>query len=449
MGLFEDEHWRSFAALAQARPLYEFRCGALTLRERVYSALSLHGKTPTILGLCRPHLMHCFGTEGGIWSILSSSTPLLFLNARLVDVDWLPELITAPLNTAYVAQDTLVAAYLSPALASAVLYYLQAQQSRDALQELQRFATIVDLEERYTLTMLNYPWDLVRQAGEQIVRDASLLAGRLLPYQGEHAGVQLYNPAQIRVDPTAQLDGPLVLDARDGPVLIDHEAHIEPFSYIQGPVYIGPRTLIASARIRGETSFGPVCRIGGEVEASTVQGYSNKHHDGFLGHSWLGEWVNIGAMTTNSDLKNNYGSVRMSLEGIGQIDSGVLKLGCFLGDHVKLGIGLHLNGGTIIGVGSNIFGVHFAPKTVPSFIWGGEVFHEYRIDNMIKVARTVMGRRKRELTPAYEALLRTAFEMTHHSRNDLVHAQSSLPPVRVDELERALARAEHDIIRAA
>jgi UDP-N-acetylglucosamine diphosphorylase / glucose-1-phosphate thymidylyltransferase / UDP-N-acetylgalactosamine diphosphorylase / glucosamine-1-phosphate N-acetyltransferase / galactosamine-1-phosphate N-acetyltransferase len=447
--LFEDEHWRSFAALAQVRPLYEFRCGALTLRERVHSLLALRGMTPNIQGLCRPHLMACFGTEGGIWSMLSSSMPLLFVNARLIDVDWLPELLNEPLNTAYVAEDTLVAAYLSPALASAVLYYLQAQQSHDALQELRRFAAIVDLEARHALTLLKYPWDLIGQAGNQIVRDAALLAGRLLPYRGEHAGVQLYNPAQIRVDPTAQLDGPLVLDARDGPILIDHEAHIEPFSYIQGPVYIGPRTLIASARIRGETSFGPVCRIGGEVEASTVQGYSNKHHDGFLGHSWLGEWVNIGAMTTNSDLKNNYGSVRMSLEGIGQIDSGVLKLGCFLGDHVKLGIGLHLNGGTIIGVGSNIFGVHFAPKTVPSFIWGGEVFHEYRIENMIGVARTVMGRRKCELSPAYETLLRTAFAMTYHSRSDLVHTQQALPPVNVAELERVLARAEYDVMHAA
>ena len=131
-----------------------------------------------------------------------------------------------------------------------------------------------------------------------------------------------------------------------------------------------------------------------------MQGYSNKHHDGFLGHSYLGEWVNIGAMTTNSDLKNTYGTVRVALEGLGQVDSGILKLGCFLADHVKLGIGLHLNGGAVIGTGSNIFGVHFAPKTIPPFTWGGEVFREYRIDGMIDVARKVMGRRKIALTPA-------------------------------------------------
>jgi hypothetical protein len=124
-------------------------------------------------------------------------------------------------------------------------------------------------------------------------------------------------------------------------------------------------------------------------------------------------------MTTNSDLKNNYGSVRVMLEGIGQIDTGILKLGCFLADHVKLGIGLHLTGGTMIGTGSNVFGMHSAPKNVPHFTWGGEVFREYRIDTMISVARIVMARRKRELTPAYEQVLRKAFELTQPSRDGL------------------------------
>jgi UDP-N-acetylglucosamine diphosphorylase / glucose-1-phosphate thymidylyltransferase / UDP-N-acetylgalactosamine diphosphorylase / glucosamine-1-phosphate N-acetyltransferase / galactosamine-1-phosphate N-acetyltransferase len=182
---------------------------------------------------------------------------------------------------------------------------------------------------------------------------------------------------------------------------------------------VGPGALIASARVRGETSIGPVCRIGGEVEASIVQGYSNKHHDGFLGHSYLGEWVNIGAMTTTSDLKNTYGTIRVVLEGEGQLDSGTIKLGAFLADHVKLGIGLHLTGGSVIGIGSNIFGIHSAPKTVPPFIWGGEVFREYRIDGMVEVARKVMGRRKRALEPAYETVLRTVFAQTRPSRSTI------------------------------
>src|SRR4030095_12218549 len=167
--------------------------------------------------------------------------------------------------------------------------------------------------------------------------------------------------ASVYVPPAASLASPIVLDARDGPVVVD-AAQIEPFSFIQGPAAIGAGATISRARILAETTIGPVCRIGGEVEASVVQGYSNKHHDGFLGPSYLGEGGKIRAMTTNSDLKNTYGTIRMVLEGFGQVDSGVLKLGCFLADHVKLGIGLHLNGGAVIGTGSNIFWVLIAPQ---------------------------------------------------------------------------------------
>jgi UDP-N-acetylglucosamine diphosphorylase/glucosamine-1-phosphate N-acetyltransferase len=370
---------------------------------------------------------------------------------------WLPRLLDEPLNTVYVAdagpgllRDTvLLGARVSPSLASAVLFYLMEQQADLALIELRRFARVVEIEAR----LLTFPWDIITANGEQIARDLPLFIAQTgwpsaaeRPIDDPHVVVR--NPAQVYVHPAARLDSPLVLDARDGPVVVD-AAHIEPFSFIQGPAAIGAGATISRARILGETTIGPVCRIGGEVEASVVQGYSNKHHDGFLGHSYLGEWVNIGAMTTNSDLKNTYGSIRMVLEGFGQLDSGVLKLGCFLADHVKLGIGLHLNGGAVIGTGSNIFGVHFAPKTIPPFTWGGEVFREYRIDGMVDVARKVMGRRKIALSPQQEALLREAFAMTRGSRASLTGAMAERAPgAPVDSSEAALARAEAEAILA-
>jgi UDP-N-acetylglucosamine diphosphorylase/glucosamine-1-phosphate N-acetyltransferase len=410
--VFEDEHWRNLATIAQARPVFELRCGGYTVRERAAAVTGMHA-----LGLARAHLMGYYGAPGGL-AAMYTGEPAVLVNGRCLDLAWLPRLLAEPVNTVYLADGDLLGARLTPALASAVLYYLRDQQAADARDELIRFAHVVELCGPDAPARIIYPWDLIAQSGEQIVRDLPLLSARLPTYAGNDPSVVLRGE-HIFVGPEARLDGPLVLDARDGPIFIEGGAQIEPFSFIQGPAYIGAGALIASARIRGETSIGPVCRIGGEVEASIVQGYSNKHHDGFLGHSWLGEWVNIGAMTTNSDLKNNSGSVRVALEGIGQIDTGVLKLGCFLADHVKLGIGLHLNGGTVIGTGSNIFGVHSAPKTVPPFTWGGEIFREYRIDNMIRVARTVMGRRKRELPPAYEALLRAVFDLTRASRGDM------------------------------
>ncbi len=408
--VFEDELWRRFATLVQARPLFELRCGAFTTRERAAAVLNRPAR-----GLARAHLMPHFGPAGGLAELLSSSEPILLVNGRALNLDWLPALGCEPVNTVYIVGETLLGARVSPALASAIIYYLREQQAEAARDELLRFARVV--EPQVTAPLIAYPWDLIAQAGEQLLRDEPLLARRLPRLSADLPHVVTHG-RRVYVDPAAQLLGPIVLDSRDGPIFIE-AAQLEPFTYIQGPAYIGSGTLIASARIRAETSIGPVCRVGGEVEASIIHGYSNKHHDGFLGHSWLGEWVNIGAMTTNSDLKNNYGSVRVFLEGIGQIDTGILKLGCFLADHVKLGIGVHLTGGTMIGTGSNVFGMHSAPKNVPHFTWGGEVFREYRIDTMISVARIVMARRKRELTPSYEQVLRKAFELTQPSRDGL------------------------------
>ncbi len=437
--LFEDELWRHFATIVQARPLFALRCGAFTAHERLMATTGA-----PVSGLCRAHLMGCFGPDDGPFSLLHDGRPLLLVNGRARDLSWLTDLAAAPLNTIYLDGADLLAARISPGLASAVLYFLREQAVAEARDELCRFAHVVELPPAKLPRLISFPWDLITLAGEQIVCDLPLLQAYLPQLTAPPPGVHLHGN-QIYVHPTARLDGPLVLDARDGPICIEANAHLEPFSFVQGPCYIGAGTLVASARIRAETSLGPVCRVGGEVEASTIQGYSNKHHDGFLGHSWLGEWVNIGAMTTNSDLKNTYGSVRIALEGIGQRDSGVLKLGCFLADHAKLGIGLHLNGGTMIGTGSNVFGMHTVPKNIPHFTWGGDVFREYRIDSMISVSRTVMGRRKRELTPAYEALLRAAFALTRPNRGEMIDAT---PAAVAPHVERALARAEAEAVQA-
>jgi UDP-N-acetylglucosamine diphosphorylase/glucosamine-1-phosphate N-acetyltransferase len=444
--LFEDEGYRSFLPLVHTRPVCDLRCGIWTLRERIAALL---GHAPA--AICRPHLSSVYG--GGRWplGLLGASQPLTFVNGRALDLGWLPDLLRAPADTVLVADNgpgvlggpVLLGARLSPRLSSAVLLDMLEQRSIAALAELRRFAHVVEVDAR----LLAFPWDIISANGEQIVRDVPLLIQQAgWPTAAERppdgAAIVIHNPAQVYLHPDAKLEGPLVLDARDGPIVID-AARVEPFSFIQGPAAIGAGALIASARIRGETTIGPVCRVGGEVEASVLQGYSNKHHDGFLGHSYLGEWVNIGAMTTNSDLKNTYGSIRVVLDGFGQLDSGILKLGCFLADHVKLGIGVHLNGGAMIGAGSNIFGVHFAPKTIPPFTWGGEVFHEYRIDGMIDVARKVMSRRKVALAPDYEAMLREVFAMTRGSRAEIAASRSKpRVPAPMAGAAADLARAE-------
>ena len=166
-----------------------------------------------------------------------------------------------------------------------------------------------------------------------------------------------------------------------------------------------------------EVTIGPVCKIRGEVESSVILGYTNKAHDGFLGHAYLGRWVNLGAFTTNSDLKNNYGPVRMGSPG-GPVDTGLMKVGCFLGDHVKTGIGTLLNTGTVVGAGSNIFGGGMPPTYVPPFSWGsGDDLTEFRLDKFLEVASGAMGRRGMELDEDMEAVLRRAWEPSSEATN--------------------------------
>jgi UDP-N-acetylglucosamine diphosphorylase/glucosamine-1-phosphate N-acetyltransferase len=209
-----------------------------------------------------------------------------------------------------------------------------------------------------------------------------------------------------------------VLDAEDGPIFIDEGATIMANASLQGPLFVGAKSTIKmGAKIYEGTSIGPVCKVGGEVEESIFHAYSNKQHEGFLGHAYLGEWVNLGADTNNSDLKNNYGTVRVHIDGK-TIDSGLLFVGLFMGDHAKSGINTMFNTGTVVGVMSNVFGADYPDKLVPSFAWGGAASCEtYACEKALQVARRVMARRNRELTKAQEAVLRQVFELTAHERD--------------------------------
>jgi len=193
------------------------------------------------------------------------------------------------------------------------------------------------------------------------------------------------------------------LDTSGGPIVLDSGVRVMPHTYLAGPLYIGRESLVkAGARIFGESSFGVGCRLAGEIAESTFGDFTNKQHDGFIGHAVLGSWVNLGAMTTCSDLKNNYGEVRVDL-GDGELATGQRFVGLMLADHVKTAIGSLFNTGTVVGFSSNIFGGQMPPKHVPSFSWGGGPdAPAYDAQRAAETSETVLGRRNCRWTEAHQ-----------------------------------------------
>ncbi len=276
---------------------------------------------------------------------------------------------------------------------------------------------------RCTLPTWQYTWDLMLASPHQITADFAA-AGR----QGIEGTIE--KPAALRgskkdvyVAPGVTIHPMVVIDAEHGPVYIDEGVEIHPFTRIEGPCYIGEKSILLGAKCREGNSIGPYCRIGGEVEESVIQGFSNKYHDGFLGHAYVGEWVNLGALTTNSDLKNDYSTVSVMLDGKHSIDTGSTKVGSLIGDHTKTSIGVLFNTGSVVGAMAIIMSTGKPlPKFIPSFAWfiEGVVTKGFGRKTLYGTANTAMGRRKQKWTPAQEAMWDRIFEMTAEPRDEAV-----------------------------
>jgi len=206
----------------------------------------------------------------------------------------------------------------------------------------------------------------------------------------------------------AAIEPGVVVDTRGGPVLLGERARAEGPARLTGPLWVGPGTTVLGGAV-GTSSIGPRCKVRGEVVDSVLLGFVNKAHDGHLGHALLGRWVNLGAMTTNSDLKNNYGAVRVWTPD-GEVDTGLVKVGCLVGDHVKTAIGTMLSTGTVLEAGGNVFG-GTPPTALPPFAWGaGGRACSYRLDKFLEVAERAMARRDQVLTSGVRRVIERAWE---------------------------------------
>jgi len=181
------------------------------------------------------------------------------------------------------------------------------------------------------------------------------------------------------------------VDTTNGPVVIDENSIISSFSTITGPVYIGKNNRIDRCSISNSRS-GNDCRLSGEISDTIMGNFTNKHHEGFLGHSLVGDWVNLGALTTTSDLKNNYGIVQLEFQQK-TYSAETIKFGSIIGDYVKTSIGTMLNTGTIIDLGALLFSPLNKLKYYPPFFWGGEESGKYRIEKFLNDITKIMARR--------------------------------------------------------
>lgn len=246
---------------------------------------------------------------------------------------------------------------------------------------------------------LDWPWTLVDRNVTRLVADLVSIDPTPIP-----PGVTLIGDGPLSLHPSAVIEPGVTVDTRDGAVRLDEHVRVEGPGRLTGPLHLARGTTVFGGSV-ARSSIGPVCKVRGEIEGSVVLGFSNKAHDGYLGHALVGRWVNLGALTTNSDLKNSYSPVRVELPH-GREDSGLLKVGVFLGDHVKTGIGTLLTTGAVVGAASNLFGGGTPPRSIAPFTWAGpDGVTRYRFEKFVEVARASMARRGQDLTEGVRSVL--------------------------------------------
>jgi UDP-N-acetylglucosamine diphosphorylase/glucosamine-1-phosphate N-acetyltransferase len=403
----EDRAAADLEPLTLTRPVFDLLCGQSSLADKQ----ALHFQASARSAVVRPHLA----------DMVRQQTPGLAVNdfdrlgAGLIVVvngRWLPPAgVAADLSRPCVG---LVGEEPAYAVVDAADF---TARTPDAVEEqMEKWKATLPCREAGG-RLFRRLWEIVSHNADQIIADDEAAAHKKEGVPPSILPAVIGSRKRLHVHHSARIDPFVAADMTGGPVVIGRGAVVTSFTRLEGPCVIGPRTQVHGAKVRAGTTLGPDCRIGGEVEASIVQGCTNKYHDGFLGHAYLGEWVNLGAGTQNSDLRNDYGEVSVFVNGR-LVRTGQGKVGCFLGDHTKTAVGVLLNTGTSAGAFCNLLPGGLLPRRLPSFVrcLDGCLTNNTDLDGLLKTAAKVMARRGREWTPAHAALYRSVFEDTDAER---------------------------------
>jgi UDP-N-acetylglucosamine diphosphorylase/glucosamine-1-phosphate N-acetyltransferase len=412
--MFEDDRFELLYPLTYLRPVFALRCGAVTLREKVQAMFpdaEVHLEVRQVLTeVCGD--MFGPGAVNSSERVAPNDDILLVAGGAILQAP--AESYSSRERVGTTGEGEFIWAYVQRETV--------ARLGRPSARELAQAAFKELNAEPVDDVLMRYPWDLIIHNPGQIEADFARCYGPAVKSQLD-PGVAVWGPEEnLHVAEGAEVQPSAFIDCRHGPVIIERDAVVRAHSTIEGPAFIGRGTHLMEAKIREGTTLGPVCRVGGEVEESILHGYANKYHTGFLGHSYVGEWVNLGALTCNSDLKNDYSSVSVYVQGK-PVDTGSMKVGAFIGDHTKTSIGTLLNTGSSIGIMCNLVaGASVLPKYIPSFCW----YLESRISKglgmkaALETARAAMARRGVELTDAMVKLIRYTAELTEDDKMDKV-----------------------------
>jgi len=380
-----DDGGGQLAPLTDLRPSFEVRTGALTTLERLTLALSLDVVAlwvpSELVDLARDQL------DPPINTLPYGESPLLLVNGR------------CPLPLGQIEDLTLGQRLIEASSGDTIA-------ARLARPDAQRFLN-ADLPTTEDIPfdqqiLIARPWQVKSTRDLALGVDLRLLINE--PISEPPPGVMVIGSMPVAIAPTATVYPGATLVAEEGPILVGPEAIVRPGAIIIGPASIGPgSTILEQALIKGNTAIGPVCKVAGEVGGTIFQGFANKAHDGHLGDSWVGSWVNLGAGTTNSNLLNTYGEIICQASPGGPRErTGETFLGAIIGDHVKTAIATRILTGAILHTGGMFAATAPVSGTTPPFVWSTDAGDRlFRLSKFIEVARTTMSRRGIEPSEAY------------------------------------------------
>jgi glucose-1-phosphate thymidylyltransferase len=399
--IFEDEQVSRLHPITLSRPAYAVTCGSY----RLIDWLAMWQQP--LRAIVRPHLAELQKIDfPQFQSPRSQPGKLLLVNARLV-----PSATVLRTLRSLCEMHSSGAFYWQGELAAAILTTDAWLTSSDPAQLTDQFK-LVGLEQmpkqEADLPLFRYPHDVVAWNMRILVEN---LEQRITSGNYREVADGVFAAERVK------LGQYVVTDTDAGPVVIDEGASIGPYVLLRGPAYLGPRVkVIEHAAIKDAVSVGHTVKIGGEVEASVIEPYSNKQHHGFLGHSYLGSWINLGAGTCNSDLKNTYGAVKMDYRGE-SVATGMQFMGCVVGDYSKSAINTSIFTGKVIGACSMLYG--FVTTNVPSFVNYARSFGqvtELPPEIMIATQQRMFARRSVAQRECDMELLKSMYELTRHER---------------------------------